>query len=315
MIVCPLCGSSIQDNHGELGVTLELLNEIQQLKEKGILTEAMFVAVKLVKSMDENPALLRTLLNEQKESLLSDFQKQIAPIQQAVWELKGSPQIVGKAQEAAIAKRLSALKTGQDAFSTEKSTKSGEDITCVVRSNEKEDGKIIIESKRVRKWSESFIEQIRHYMERESTEFGIIATTALPDDAVSYAVWREGVLIVQLDYVEAAYVFIREYLVLKKSLENEYATKLRQLEIRDQILQELKESVENGELDSIVRTIEATTLAIDQSISRAEHSIILLFRGITKNTKKIRELTAKLVSDHIEKIRTQLLGALRNQSE
>jgi len=315
ILVCPLCGSSIRNNHGELGVTSELFNEIQRLKEKGILTEAMFVAVKLVKSMDENPALLRALLNEQKESLLEDIQKQIAPIQQAVWELKGSPQTVGRAQEVAIAKRLSVLKTGQDAFSTEKSCKSGEDITCLVRNNDREDGKIIIESKRVRKWSESFVEQIKKYMEKENTEFGIIATTALPDDAVSYSIWRDGILIVKLDYVEASYIFMREYLVLKKSLESDYATKLHQLEIRDQILQELKESIKSGELDKIIETIDTVTLAIDKSISKAEQNITLLFRGITKSTKKIRELTARLVSDHIEKIRTQLLGTLEKQSD
>lgn len=205
------------------------------------------------------------------------------------------------------------LKTGQDVFSNEKSSRSGEDVTCLVRTKDREVGKIIIESKRVRKWSESFVEQIKKYMEKENTEFGIIATTAMPDDAVTYSTWRDGVLVVKLDYVEASYLFTREYLVLKKSLESEYATKLQQLEVRDQILQELKESVKNGELDTIIETIDSVTLAIDQSVSKAEHSITLLFRGIAKNTKKIRELTAKLISEHIEKIRTQLLGALEKQ--
>jgi len=309
-LICPLCGSAIQNNREGLGVTSELLGEICRLKEKGVLTEAMFVAVKLVQSMDDNPALLRRLLEEQRGLILSDVKQQISPLQQALWELKGSPQTIGKAQEVAIAKRLSALKIGQDTFSTEKSSKASEDVTCSVKNNAGEIGKIIIESKRTRKWSESFIEQIKGYMEKTGTEFGIIATTALPDDALSYSVWRHGVLIVRIDYLEASYLFLREYLILKRSLEEEYATKLRQLEIKDQLLQELEGAIRNGELDQIIGTIDTVTLAIDQSISRAEHSITLLFRGITKNTRKIRELTAKLISDHIGKIRTQLVGSV-----
>ena len=50
------------------------------------------------------------------------------------------------------------------------------------------------------------------------------------------------------------------------------------------------------------------TVGLDSSIARAENTLQRLFRGIRKDAGKIRALTARLVSEHIEKIRTQLIG-------
>lgn len=73
----------------------------------------------------------------------------------------------------------------------------------------------------------------------------------LPDDALNKAIWRDGVLVVNVEHIEPAYVFLREYVKLKRALEKEYSTKIKQLEVRDQILEELKNAITSGELDAI----------------------------------------------------------------
>lgn len=286
---------------------------MQKLKEQGVLTQTMFVAVKVMKSMsDNNPAWFKEMLDEQNRDFRDEFEKEIRPLMREISELKGSPQTLGKIQEVAIARRLSAVKMGEDVFTTEKSGKSGEDVECVIIENGMQVGKIVIESKKTKKWQQESVEQIRTYMDKEGTEFGIVATTVLPDDALSFTAWRKGVLIVKLDYLEIAYVFVRETLKLKKHLEDDYGARLAQLDVKEQILQELKDAVMNGELDTIIKSINDSTIEIDSSVAKVENMMERLFRSIKKNTSKIRECAAKLVTEHIEKIRVQLINKLGN---
>jgi len=129
----------------------------------------------------------------------------------------------------------------------------------------------------------------------------------LPDDALNNTTWRDGVLVVNVEYIEPAYIFLREYLKLKRALEEEYSTKITQLEVRDQILEELKNAITSGELDAIIERINTATLNIDNKISKVENYLSRIFKNIRKNTCNIRDLTNKLISEHIEKIRTQLI--------
>lgn len=128
----------------------------------------------------------------------------------------------------------------------------------------------------------------------------------MPDDALNNTTWRNGVLVVKPDYVEQAYIFMREYAKLKSKLENEHAARIRQLEVRDQILEELKNAVTSGQLDAIIECINTATLGIDSTVLKAESFLSRIFKDIKKGTSNIRELTNRLVSEHIEKIRTQL---------
>jgi len=304
---CPLCGQPLNGTVENE----ELLSDVHKLKEQGVLTQTLFVAVKITQSMSENnPAWMRDLLKEQDKDLKESFDKrliqEIRPVLQAIMELKGSPQRLGKLQELEIAKRLSSLKTGKDCFSTAKSLKGGEDVLCIVKDDETVLGKIVIESKRTKRWSEEFLSQVKEYMEKEGTEFGILATTTLPDDALNFTAWRDGVLVVKLDYVETAYVFMRELLRTKTQLKIEYDGKIAQLEVKDQILQELKDSVTNGELDKIISRVNELSLAIDDSAVKLEQYIKRHIKEIKTSSKKIRDMTSLLVNDYIEKIRTQL---------
>jgi len=306
---CPLCGAELNGREKDR----ELLNEMNTLKEKGVLQQTMFVAVKIIQSMsDRNPAWLKEALNEHGDEITDAIKKklteEIRPVLTAIMELKGSPQTIGRIQEEAIAKRLSSLKTGQDRFKTEKSRKSQEDVECLVIENGREIGKIVIEVKHTKKWQEAYAEQVKRYMERECTEFGILATKTLPHDALNnYTTWIDGVLVVKLEHVEPAYIFTRKYLKLKRTLEEEYSTKIKQLEVRDQILEELKNAITSGELDSIIQQINTTTLNIDNTLTTAENYLLRKFKNIRKDTGNIRKLTDKLINEHIEKIRTQLI--------
>jgi len=261
---------------------------------------------------DNSPSWLKELLDEQsinfKKNIDDKLRQELRPILQEIMELKGSPQKLGKMQEEALAKRLSALKTGQDLMKTEKSLRSGEDIECMIIENGIELGKIVIESKRTKKWCENYIEQIREYMDRENTEFGILATTAMPSDALSYSIWRNNVLIVDMEHVEIAYLFMREHLILKRKLEDEYNSKIKQLEVSDQILQSIKEAVNNGQLDQMIGKISDLTTDIDNDVVALESRIHLTLGKVMKHSGTIRELAISLMTNHIERIRMQLLG-------
>lgn len=313
---CPLCGAKLDEN-SEPRIANELFQEIQKLKDQGILNQTIFVAVKIVQSMNENnPAWLRELLEEQskdfKENVEEKLIREIRPVLRAVMELKGSPQTLGRIQESALAKRLSALKTGQDVMKTEKSLKSGEDVECLVIEGGKEMGKIVIESKRTKRWREEYAEQIRKYMKKENMKFGILATKTMPSDALSYSVWRNDVLVVDLEHVEMAYLFMRAHLILKGNLEQEYNSKIKQLEISDQILQAIEEAVNDGQLNKIITDISKQTIAIDDAVANLETKIQRAFRKIRNHTGKTRTLVAQLMTNHIEKIRSQLVGRIKD---
>ena len=314
---CPLCGAQITgDELEKLGLASEMLAEIQQLREQGILSQAILVAVKIVKTVNDKPMWFKELLDETREDLRGDFQKEniilksemqkeFRGLLKILMETLGNPLETGRIQERTIPKRLKAVKP-EDNFNTEKSTRRGEDVTCIVKENNEILGKIVIESKKVKKWSYSYIEQTKRYMEKENTEFGILATTTMPSDALSYTTMVDGVTVVQIDHIEPAYIFLREHLVLKNSLEREHTMKMKRLEIRDQVLLELKQAISNGELDKIIETVNGLTESIDTKVNKADNYINTLFKGIKRSTQKIRDLMAKLISDHIEKMRLQL---------
>jgi len=307
---CPYCGAELNGEKREDA----LLNEMSRLKERGILHQTMFVAVRTIQSMSENnPVWLKEALDNLGEDIKDSLQRRIREetglVLNSVMEIKGNPLVVGRLQEEAVAKRLSSLKLGEDRIITEQSRKSSEDVKCIVMEGEGEIGKIVIEVKHTKKWQEVYVEQLKRYMEKESTKFGILATRTLPDDALNGTVWRNNVLIVKLEYVELAYIFVREHLKLKKSLEKEYSRKFSQLEVRDQILEELKKAITSGELDRIIERINKATFRIDNEVSKAENYMKRVFKSIRKNANSIREITSELVSDHIEKIRTQLIQA------
>ena len=91
-------------------------------------------------------------------------------------------------------------------------------------------------------------------------------------------------------------------------MEEDYSAKIRNLEVRDLVLEELKNAITSGELDSIIEKINSATMNIDNTIARAENYLPQIFKQLRRESTKIRELASKLVTEHIEKIRIQLIN-------
>lgn len=306
---CPFCGQAIDSDVLEgLGLNHEVLEEMRRLRDEHKLTQAVFLAVKIVRSVQDNPQWMKDLMEEQTRILSLGFKESIhqsnGEVLKALHELMGNP-LKGKMQEVSIAKRLKAV-VPTDSFTTENSTKKGEDVECTVIERDDVAGTIIVESKRVKTWSGAHIEQIRQYMTKKGTQFGIIATSAMPSDALSDSMMLDGVLVVKVDYVDIAYLFMRGYLIAKAKLDREYQSRLSQLQIGEQVLQDLRTTVNSGGLDQIINAVTETTNTLDTLVNKAVDYVQTFASRAKQKTGHIRDQMAKLMSDHIEVIRAKL---------
>jgi hypothetical protein len=306
---CPLCGGKLgSEALEELGLDEGVLQEVRILREQGKLTQAIFLAVKIVKTVQDNPQWMKDLLDEQTRLLSLGIKDSIhqgnSEILKALHELIGNP-LRGKIQEVSIAKRLKAV-TPVDSFTTENSARKGEDVECTVLEANSVVGTIIVESKRVKSWSQSYIDQVKEYMTKRGTEFAIVATTAMPSDALSDSEMIDGVLVVKVDYVEIAYLFMRRYLVTKSVLEREYQSRLSQLEVGEQVLQELRTVVNDGGLDQIISTVTEESNNIDSLANKTVDYVENIANQLKKRTGHIRTQVTKLMSDHVQVIRAKL---------
>jgi len=311
---CPLCGGQLDIRALErLGLDRHTLQEVRALREQGKLTQAIFLAVKIVRTVQDNPHWMRDLLEEQTRLLSLGFQDSIhqgtSEILRILQEIVGSP-LRGKIQEISIAKRLKAA-IPRDSFTTENSTRKGEDIECTVLENDSVVGTIVVESKKVKTWSHSFVEQVKGYMTKRGTEFGVIATTTMPSDALSDSEIVDSVLIVKLDNVELAYLFMRKYLLAKSELEREYQSRLSQIEVGEQVFQEIRTVVSNGVLDEIVNTVTEEANNIELLANKANDYIENLAAQLKKRTGHIRALVGTLLRDHIQVLRAKLEARAR----
>ena len=306
---CPFCGQGVDSNGLEsLGLNQDTLEDVRRLREEGKLTQAVFLAVKIVRNVQDNPQWMKDLQEEQTRILSLGFKDTIhesnGEILRVLHELMGNP-LRGKMQEVSIAKRLKAA-VHTDSFNTENSTKRGEDIECTVIEKDNVIGTIVVESKKVKTWSGAFVEQTKQYMDRKGTQFGIIATTAMPSDALSDSMIMDGVLVVKVDHVDIAYLFMRAYLTSKSSLEREYQSKLSQLEVGERVIQDLRNVVNNGGLDQVIASVDESTNTIDSLTNSALDYMQRFANRLKQKTGHIRGQIGKLMSDHIEVIRAKL---------
>jgi len=306
---CPFCGQAIApDKLDDLGLNSQVLQEVRRLREDGKLTETVFLVAKIVSTVQDNPQWVKDLLNEQTSTLMLGIKDSVdngkSDVLRAVHELMGSP-LRGKIQEVSITKRLKAV-VPRDSFTTENSTRKGEDIECTALQNTDVAGTIIVKSKIVKTWSHSYIEQVKQYMARKGTQFGMVATTAMPSDALGDSVMIDGVLVVNVNSVEIAYVFLREYLIAKAQLETEYQSKLSRLKVGEQVLHELRNVVNGGGLEDIIATITDDANHIDNLVNKAEDYVQNFANQVKKRTSDVRMQVIKLMSNHIQVIRAKL---------
>ncbi len=315
LMVCPVCGQEVDSEilH-RLGLEGEVLQEVQALRDEGKLTQAIFLAIKIVRTVQDNPQWMKDLLEEQTRILSLGFKDTVhdsnGEVLKALHELTGNP-LRGKIQEVSIAKRLKAA-VPMDSFTTENSTRKGEDVECSVIEENDLAGTIIVESKRIKTWSSAHIDQVKEYMTRRGTPFGIVATTAMPSDALGDSLMIDGVLVVKVDRLDVAYLFMRQYVIAKLKLEREYQSKVSQLQVSEQVIQELRDSVNNGELDEVIASVPHDADAIDDLVNNAVEYIRSLSGKVKKKTDHIRAQITKLMSNHIGVIRAKLAGDSAN---
>ncbi len=315
LMVCPVCGQEVDSEilH-RLGLEGEVLQEVQALRDEGKLTQAIFLAIKIVRTVQDNPQWMKDLLEEQTRILSLGFKDTVhdsnGEVLKALHELTGNP-LRGKIQEVSIAKRLKAA-VPMDSFTTENSTRKGEDVECSVIEENDLAGTVIVESKRIKTWSSAHIDQVKEYMTRRGTPFGIVATTAMPSDALGDSLMIDGVLVVKVDRLDVAYLFMRQYVIAKLKLEREYQSKVSQLQVSEQVIQELRDSVNNGELDEVIASVPHDADAIDDLVNNAVEYIRSLSGKVKKKTDHIRAQITKLMSNHIGVIRAKLAGDSAN---
>ena len=97
-------------------------------------------------------------------------------------KLLNLPTFKGVAQEKMIAKTLSPF-AQEDEITREKPTLEGEDVKAIIKENKQELAIICIESKNNKSFKREYITQIRDYMQKSKTIYGILAVKVLPDTA------------------------------------------------------------------------------------------------------------------------------------
>lgn len=234
--------------------------------------------------VEENRHLKKELRTLQRQYI--ENHKQIL---EGIGQLTYQPLLIGTSQEKQIATRLASI-SRTDRFNLEKSTKQGEDVLAIVIESKKEIGRIVIESKKVKRWSNSFIKQIRRYMQRENAKFGIIATTTLPSDALNpkiYKITDDGIWIVKLEYLEVAYRALRDLLIKIYEIEKLSKKKITDFE---NIVREFRNIITDKKYQQKFVQIKEGIDAIREVASRIESQAIT-------NSKKLQEVADALLTN------------------
>jgi hypothetical protein len=200
---------------------------------------------------EENKELAKEL--REKDKLYLQNQEQVLKI---LNQIAYQPLLTGKTQEKQIAVRLATI-SNSDKFDTLNSNKQGEDVLATIIQDKKEIGRVVIESKKVRKWSNDFITQVKKYMQREGANFGILATTALPSDALNpkmYKITEDGIWIVKIEYLEVCYRAIRDFLLKLKKMEEASNKKITDFEKLLKSFRSMIESREYQEKFTLIKT-------------------------------------------------------------
>src|SRR5712691_2405987 len=99
---------------------------------------------------------------------------------------------------------------------------------------------------------------------------------------------------------------MRRYLVVKSALEKEYQSRLSQLKVGEQVLQELRTVVNDGGLDQIISTVTEDSDNIDSLANKTVDYVENIANQLKKRTGHIRTQVTKLMSDHLQVIRAKL---------
>lgn len=170
------------------------------------------------------------------------------------------PAFRGAVQEKMIAKTLGAF-VKEDEITREKATQEGEDVKAIIKENKQELAVVCIESKNNKKFSQEYLTDIRGYMNKHKTTYGILAVKVLPDAAQDdrlYHITEDGIWITSLEYLPFCYMAVRELVKKVKQLDvdvtrskeeymellNRFRSTIESKEYRDKIIS-VKDSIKS----------------------------------------------------------------------
>lgn len=153
-----------------------------------------------------------------KEKLQAEREKcmklknQLADLQQRTRNL---PYLKGAEQELALIKQLEALSRHTDDEFVLNETKDGEDILCKIIEDNKIVDQVLLESKKVKRWSSKFLDQLRCELRRKNLSHGILATTVMPHNALNKHLYitKDGLWVCSPEASVIAYKALRAFIV------------------------------------------------------------------------------------------------------
>lgn len=221
---CPLCGTLVKEAElGRAGVTnaeLEIVRRHVRGGTFGKLLQLLDIVFGKIDPERMNKELLtKNAISEVLRAVGGQelsAKKGVEEILKVLNEirLKVAGPAIGKVGEAITLKEFKAATPG-DEFSEDKADKRGTDIIATVKENKKVQGKIAISVKYDSQWKSEFIRQLEDNMKHEGTDFGILATTSMPKEALSDKIIvtetaNDGILlVVNQEYASVAYQGLR----------------------------------------------------------------------------------------------------------
>ncbi|MBF0595753.1 MAG: DUF2130 domain-containing protein [Candidatus Omnitrophica bacterium] len=180
-------------------------NELEIRKEKRELEQKKRdMELEFQRRIDEASGKVRlavaTELDEKHRLELADKEKRLVDMAHQLEDMKrrveqGSQQAQGEVLEQDLEQRLRVKYNSTDDFKPIGQGVRGADLLHIVKTPDtREAGKILWESKRTKKWSDSWIQKIKEDMVLAKADIGVIVTENVPKDFHQFEL-REGIWI------------------------------------------------------------------------------------------------------------------------
>jgi conjugal transfer/entry exclusion protein len=268
-----------------------------EINEAAITEKALQYVEKLLsKRLSEEEREKYELQLKHKDEIIKNLEKEYNELNA---RLKHVPTLIGSEQEQQLLTRLEAIsRNTKDEFYLEKASSLGEDILAKVIDNDQEIAKVIIESKKVKKWQSNFIDKMREDMSKHKTTHGIIATTAMPANALNNAFYitQDGIWVVKLELAEYAYRAKREFIV---DLNREKLTE-KQIE---EVMKLFKERVLSDSYQGKLVNIINMANKIEKISKQIQSSTEKRCKSLRNQAKEIRNEINWLINENREIIK------------
>lgn len=218
-------GAKVMNEESAAKIVKLALEEFRKIQEPEITKEKVREIEEKAKSQfwqqEQTIEELKEEIKQYNKELETKYNATLERIEGHLGKFLNVPAFRGAAQERLIAKTLGAF-VKEDEITREKATKEGEDVKAIVKENKQELAVVCIESKNNKKFSQEYLTDVRGYMNKHKTTYGILAVKVLPDAAQDdrlYQITEDGIWITSLEYLPFCYMAIRELIKKVKQLD------------------------------------------------------------------------------------------------